>query len=421
MNYYSYEEALKKIEISRTDDSSLDLDNTVKSVISQVIQRQDQALYEYTKTFDHVSLKRLKITPQEIKEAYKEVSKEVIESLLKAKKNIETYHQKQSYDTFEYENKGRLIGQKVTAIGRVGLYIPGGTASYPSSVLMNAVPALIAGVKEIVLVSPPNKEGKIASSILVAADLCGIKEIYSVGGAQAIAALAYGTETIQKVDKIVGPGNQYVAKAKALVSSVVGIDTIAGPSEVCIIADKDTNPTYIAIDMLAQAEHDPNSRSICISTNLNILKAAEGEIKRLIQDLSRKEIALQSINQESMLIYVKEEVQCIDFVNTLAPEHLEILTANPFEIKDLIVNAGAIFLGPYTPEPVGDYIAGPNHTLPTSSFARFQSGLSTYDFLKRTSYVYYSKEAFFEDKEDIIRLAETEGLTAHALSIKVRS
>jgi len=419
MTIYSYLEALSTFRPRKVTASS-ETDTAVMAILKRVSIEQDKALFAYTQAFDKVTLTSLKVSQDTIKNAYQRVDQAVIASLIKAKKNIETYHQKQTYQAFEYERDGRLIGQKITPIRRVGLYIPGGTAAYPSSVLMNAVPAMLAGVNEIVLVSPPSQDGLISPLILVAADLCGIKEIYSVGGAQAIAALAYGTETIARVDKIVGPGNQFVTKAKALVSSFVGIDTVAGPSEVCIVADQDSNPTYIAADMLAQAEHDPLSRAICIANNLSVLQAVDKEITHLLKTLNRQAIAKTAIDQGGMLILVDNDTQVIELVDTIAPEHLELLTSNAWDLKDKITNAGAMFIGPYTPEPVGDYMAGPNHTLPTSGFARFASGLSTYDFLKRTSYVSYQRSAFESDKEDIIRLAEAEGLTAHALSMKVR-
>lgn len=419
MTLYSFAEALSKLQ-TRFLPQANDLDQTVKEILNRVRLDQDQALFAYTLQFDKVTLTSLKVDPAMIQAAYQQVDASVIQALLKAKKNIETYHQKQKYEAFEYKQNGRIIGQKITPIRRVGLYIPGGTAAYPSSVLMNAVPALLAGVKEIALVSPPGANGQIAPAILVAADMCGIKEIYAVGGAQAIAALAYGTESIPRVDKIVGPGNQYVAKAKALVSGFVGIDTIAGPSEVCIVADATSNPTYIAADMLAQAEHDANSRAICIANDRPLLLEVEKELIRLLKTLPRQAIAAKALAQGGMLILVEHPSQIIELVDTLAPEHLQLLIEHAWVLKDQIQHAGAIFIGPYTPEPIGDYLAGPNHTLPTSGFARFASGLSTYDFLKRTSYVAYTREAFQADQADVIRLAEAEGLSAHALSIKVR-
>jgi histidinol dehydrogenase len=285
---------------------------------------------------------------------------------------------------------------------------------------MSAIPAIIAGVKDIVLISPPNQEGKIAPSILVAADMLNIKNIFKIGGVQGIAALTFGTQSIPKVDKIVGPGNIYVATAKKLVSGLVGIDTIAGPSEVVIFADETSNPVFIAADMLAQAEHDTQAKAICISTSQVVLEAVEIELQRQLLSLSRETITRTSIENEGALILVDSIDEGINLINRIAPEHLELLCLDAFKIKDRIDNAGAIFIGAYTPEPVGDYMAGPNHTLPTSGVARFSSGLSTYDFLKRTSYVSYSKQAFLEDQQSIIDLAEEEGLTAHAASIKVR-
>lgn len=420
MKIISLQDAYVQLQQMSLQDS-LALDQTIQTILQDVKRRQDDALKDYTFQFDHVRLSTFRVDAAVIREAYSFVKKDVIEALKKAKENIQRYHTLQRMDAFEYSLNGRTIGQKITPIRRVGLYIPGGTASYPSSVLMNAIPALIAGVSDIVLVSPPNANGKIAPAILVAADLCGIQEIYTLGGAQAIAALAYGTPSIPRVDKIVGPGNQFVARAKALVSSVVGIDTVAGPSEVCIVADEASNPTYIAADLLAQAEHDPLSRAICVTTHRPLLSAVQAEITRLLPQLTRQAIAQKALDDQGMLIYANTSQDIIEFVNTLAPEHLELLTQDANLLKDRINNAGAMFIGPYTPEPVGDYMAGPNHTLPTSSFARFASGLSTYDFLKRTSYVEYNREAFHQDKDAIITLAEEEGLTAHALSIKVRS
>lgn len=396
------------------------LEAQVKKIINQVKEAGDDALRYYTETFDKTSIPSFQVTPEDISNAYTLVSMPVIESMKKAMENIKKYHRYQTYQTFEYEIDGKVIGQKVTPIEKVGLYIPGGTAAYPSTVLMSAIPAMIAGVKDIVLISPPNKEGRIAPSILVAANILGITNIYKVGGAQGIAALAYGTQSIPKVDKIVGPGNQYVATAKKLVSGIVGIDTIAGPSEVVIFADAYANPTYIAADMLAQAEHDTQAKSICISTSQEVLDQVEKEIFRQLQSLSRASIARQSIEAFGALLYVSSVEEGIALIHDIAPEHLELLCEDAWNIKDKIQHAGAIFIGPYTPEPVGDYLAGPNHTLPTSGTARFSSGLSTYDFLKRTSYVMYAKEAFLNDQQDIINMAEEEQLTGHANSIKVR-
>lgn len=420
MNFYTKETYINKLNSQLSFDTQKTVEDNVNTIIEAVKVNGDDALRRYTESFDRIKLESLRVSQQDIQEAYLNVSDHVKAALQKAITNIQTYHQKQRYDSFEYEVNGRLIGQQVTPINRVGLYIPGGTASYPSTVLMSAIPAIIAGVKEIVLISPPNQQGKIAPAILVAADMLGIKTIFKVGGAQGIAALTFGTETIPKVDKIVGPGNQYVATAKKLVSGIVGIDTIAGPSEVVILADASSNPAFIAADMLAQAEHDTLAKAMCISTSESLLKEVNKELQRQLSSLSRETIARTAIEQEGALILVDAIDEGIELINRIAPEHLELLCENAFKIKDRIINAGAIFIGPYTPEPVGDYMAGPNHTLPTSGVARFSSGLSTYDFLKRTSYVSYSKDAFLEDQQAIIDLAEEEGLTAHAASIKVR-
>ncbi len=420
MNFYTKETYINKLNSQLSFDTQKTVEDNVNTIIEAVKVNGDDALRRYTEMFDRIKLESLRVSQQDIQEAYLNVSDNVKAALQKAITNIQTYHQKQRYDSFEYEVNGRLIGQQVTPINRVGLYIPGGTASYPSTVLMSAIPAIIAGVKEIVLISPPNQQGKIAPAILVAADMLGIKTIFKVGGAQGIAALTFGTETIPKVDKIVGPGNQYVATAKKLVSGIVGIDTIAGPSEVVILADASSNPAFIAADMLAQAEHDTLAKAMCISTSESLLKEVNKELQRQLSSLSRETIARTAIEQEGALILVDAIDEGIELINRIAPEHLELLCENAFKIKDRIINAGAIFIGPYTPEPVGDYMAGPNHTLPTSGVARFSSGLSTYDFLKRTSYVSYSKDAFLEDQQAIIDLAEEEGLTAHAASIKVR-
>jgi histidinol dehydrogenase len=420
MTFYTKETYLEKLNQNLNVNVQQDIDDKVKAIIEDVRQNKDEALRRYTKTFDRVLIDSFLVSQQDMNDAYLQVSEEVKDALKKAIINIRTYHEKQTYTSFEYENNGRIIGQKITPIEKVGLYIPGGTASYPSTVLMSAIPAMIAGVKDIVLISPPNQEGKIAPSILVAADMLNIKNIFKIGGAQGIAALTFGTQSIPKVDKIVGPGNIYVATAKKLVSGLVGIDTIAGPSEVVIFADETSNPVFIAADMLAQAEHDTQAKAICISTSQVVLEAVEIELQRQLLSLSRETITRTSIENEGALILVDSIDEGINLINRIAPEHLELLCLDAFKIKDRIDNAGAIFIGAYTPEPVGDYMAGPNHTLPTSGVARFSSGLSTYDFLKRTSYVSYSKQAFLEDQQSIIDLAEEEGLTAHAASIKVR-
>jgi histidinol dehydrogenase len=406
--------------LNSNDDTDAALEASVKDIIHEVKTYGDDALFKYTKAFDKVELSSLKVSDSEISKAYLNLESHVKNALIKAIKHITMYHEKQTYPSFEYTFEGRRIGQKVTPIASVGVYIPGGTATYPSTVLMNVIPAQIAGVSHIYIITPPNKDGNVDETILAAASLLKIKDVYKVGGAQGIAALAYGTKTIPKVDKIVGPGNRYVACAKRLVSGIVGIDTIAGPSEVCILADSSSNPVFIAADMLAQAEHDTFAKAICVSDSKEILERVSLEIEAQLKQLSRETIARQSIDTYGACIYVSSIEEGIDVVNMNAPEHLELHTKDVNKVLSQIKHAGAIFLGPYTPEPVGDYMAGPNHTLPTSGVSRFSSGLSTYDFLKRTSYVEYSKNAFIEDAEDIIAIAEKEGLSAHAKSIKVR-
>lgn len=410
-----------KQSLSFTNDFSDQLlETSVKEIISGVKSLGDKALFDYTKALDRVEITSLKVSESLIENAYQNLEERVKKALIKAIKHITIYHEKQTIPSFEYVLEGRRIGQKVTPIQSVGVYIPGGTATYPSTVLMNVIPAKIAGVEKIVIVSPPGRDGQIDQTILAAAFMLDIKDIFMVGGAQAIAALAYGTETIPSVDKIVGPGNRYVASAKRLLSGIVGIDTIAGPSEVCILGDKDANPLFIASDMLAQAEHDTFAKAIVVSDSQDLLDQVTLEIERQLPLLSREGIARQSIESYGACVKVTSMEEGIAVVNTIAPEHLELHTKDNNAILNQIKHAGAIFMGPYTPEPVGDYIAGPNHTLPTSGVSRFSSGLSTYDFLKRTSYVEYSKEALLNDSEDIIAIAEKEGLSAHAQSIKVR-
>lgn len=410
-----------KQSLSFTNDFSDQLlETSVKEIISGVKSLGDKALFDYTKALDRVEITSLKVSESLIENAYQNLEERVKKALIKAIKHITIYHEKQTIPSFEYVLEGRRIGQKVTPIQSVGVYIPGGTATYPSTVLMNVIPAKIAGVEKIVIVSPPGRDGQIDQTILAAAFMLDVKDIFMVGGAQAIAALAYGTETIPSVDKIVGPGNRYVASAKRLLSGIVGIDTIAGPSEVCILGDKDANPLFIASDMLAQAEHDTFAKAIVVSDSQDLLDQVTLEIERQLPLLSREGIARQSIESYGACVKVTSMEEGIAVVNTIAPEHLELHTKDNNAILNQIKHAGAIFMGPYTPEPVGDYIAGPNHTLPTSGVSRFSSGLSTYDFLKRTSYVEYSKEALLNDSEDIIAIAEKEGLSAHAQSIKLR-
>jgi histidinol dehydrogenase len=407
--------------IQRTQFDFNRINQTVEEIVMNVKKYQDDAVRKYTIAFDGIELSDFKVSSQEIDDAFIRIEPKLKSYLEKALDNIKSYHEKQMISSFQIEKeKGIILGQIVKAIDTVGIYVPGGTASYPSTVLMNAVPAKIAGVKRLVMVTPPNKEGKIKDSILVAATLAGVDEIYKVGGAQAIASLTYGTETIPKVNKIVGPGNIYVAIAKRLVSGYVGIDMIAGPSEVVIIADRFANPDYIAADLMAQAEHDVLAASILITDSKELATQVKESLEKQIVKLERKKIIDEALSNYGAILLTKSLEESIGIANMLAPEHLEILTKKPLEVLEKIENAGAIFLGEYTPEPVGDYYAGPNHTLPTSGTARFASALSTLDFLKKTSVVSYTKEALLDASEAIIGLANEEGLTAHANSIKIR-
>ena len=407
--------------IQRTQFDFNRINTTVEEIVMNVKKYKDDAVRKYTNAFDGIDLKEFKVSNQEIDDAFLRIDDKLKGYLIEALENIKSYHEKQLITSFQIEkDKGIILGQIVKPIDTVGIYVPGGTASYPSTVLMNAVPAKIAGVKRLVMVTPPNKEGKIKDSILVAAKLAGVDEIYKVGGAQGIAALTYGTETIPKVNKIVGPGNIYVAIAKRLVSGYVGIDMIAGPSEVVIIADGDANPDYIAADLMAQAEHDVLAASILITDSKELALKVRESLNKQIVNLERKKIIDEALSNYGAILLTSSLDESISIANLLAPEHLEILTKKPLEVLGKIENAGAIFLGEYTPEPVGDYYAGPNHTLPTSGTARFASALSTLDFLKKTSVVSYTKEALLDASEAIIGLANEEGLTAHANSIKVR-
>ena len=407
--------------MDRTQLNFTEINQTVEDIMNQVKCYKDAALKRYTLAFDGVSLSNMKVTEIEIDEAFKQINPQLKKYLIEALENIKTYHQKQLIESFQINQpNGVSLRQLVKPIDTVGIYVPGGTASYPSTVLMNAVPAKIAGVKRLIMVTPPNKEGKIKDSILVAAKLAGVDEIYKVGGAQAIAALAYGTETIPKVSKIVGPGNIYVAMAKKLVSGYVGIDMIAGPSEVLIIADDSANPDYIAADLMAQAEHDELAAAILLTDSKELANQVVRSIEHQMVRLERKNIISQALSNYGAIVITDSINDAVAISNHIAPEHLEILTRNPEDILEKIENAGAVFLGAYTPEPVGDYVAGPNHTLPTSGTAKFASALSTLDFLKKTSVVYYSKEALSASSEAIVGLANEEGLTAHANAIQVR-
>ncbi|TCU68122.1 histidinol dehydrogenase [Tissierella praeacuta] len=413
-------EILKRL-LSRSKLEIDEINSIVKDILYNTRMKKDKALREYTEKFDGVLLEDFLVSEEEIENALKNINRELKEDLIKAAENIKNYHEKQlrkSY--FLKEDKNIVLGQIISPLEKVGIYVPGGSASYPSTVLMNALPAKIAGVNEITMISPPNKYGKIKDSILVAAFIAGVNKIYKIGGAQGIAALAFGTETIGKVDKITGPGNIYVTLAKKQVSGYVGIDMLAGPSEIMIIADQWANPKYIAADLISQAEHDKMAASILVTDYEPIIDKVLLELELQIPSLDRKDIIKKSLEDYGIIILTESLEESIEIVNEIAPEHLEILTENPFEIYSNIKNAGAIFLGEYSPEPVGDYFAGTNHTLPTSSTSRFSSSLSVDDFIKKTSLIYYSKEALLESKDSIIRIAEEEGLRGHANSVKIR-
>lgn len=391
---------------------------TVQDIIASVAERGDEALKAWTLKLDGVDIDTFKVPEALLKASYDSLDDALKKALKKAQASIESYHKKQAYKPLNETQDHIQRNQRVTPIERVGIYIPGGTARYPSSVLMNAIPATVAGANHIVMVTPPHPEG-IDPSVLGAAYLCGVKDVYQVGGAQAIAALAFGTQSIPSVDKIVGPGNIYVATAKQQLSAIVGIDHFAGPSEVLIIADDSVDPRWIAADLMAQAEHDPSAQSIVISDDEAVLDAIDQALIQEVPKRLRASIIEASLNDYGKAIHLPAQ-SMYDVINELAPEHLEICTKNPETHLPLIKNAGSIFVGPYTPEAIGDYIAGPNHTLPTSGTARFASGLSTFDFLKRTSIVTYSQKAFNDVYEDVVRLADQEQLDAHAYSMRIR-
>ena len=395
--------------------------DTVKTIIEEVRRRGDAALKEYALTFDKVELDELRVTPEEFSQAIDEAGPELMAALSKAADNIRAFHSRQLREGFRISgNDGYILGQKITPIAKAGIYVPGGTASYPSTVLMDAIPAKLAGVERIVMVTPAGPNGRIAAPILAAASIAGVTDVYKTGGAQAIAALAYGTESIPKVDKIVGPGNIYVALAKQQVSSMVGIDMMAGPSEILIVADRESNPMRLAADMLSQAEHDKLASAVLVCDSMELAKKVQSELERQLASLPRQEIAAASINNNGKIIVAADLAEAIDIANEIAPEHIELCLEQPFSWLDKIKNAGSIFLGRYTPEAVGDYWAGPNHTLPTLGTARFSSPLSVDDFIKKSSYVYFDMHALGKAKDDIQLLARAEGLEAHARSISSR-
>lgn len=399
------------------------LNSTVKQILDNVRIKGDEALIEYTRKFDGIDDKnyKLKVNSNEIDDAYKLVDQEIIEIIKRAKKNIEKYHHKQVENSWmTTEQNGVLLGQLYKPLNVVGVYVPGGTAPLISSVLMNVIPAKIAGVKKIIMVTPPQKDGKVNPAILVAAREAGVDEIYAVGGAQAIAALAFGTQTIPKTDKIVGPGNIYVATAKKMVYGICDIDMFAGPSEITIIADDTANPAFVAADLLSQAEHDPMAASILLTTSEKLAVQVRSEIEKQCRYLERKETIIKSLEDYGAAIIADSIEKTVEMVNLIAPEHLELVVKEPFALLGSIKNAGAIFIGPYSSEPVGDYYAGPSHVLPTGGTSRFFSPLGVDDFVKKTSIISYTQSALYEVKNDIIGFAEAEGLTAHANAIKVR-
>lgn len=415
-----YGEVANEDIFARTE-PTVNVEQTVAEIIANVRSRGDAALYEYCEKFDRAALNSLAVTPEEIDEAVAAVEPKFLEILEKAAKNIRAFHEKQVRNSFIINNEnGIVIGQKVIPVDRAGLYVPGGTAAYPSTVLMDAIPAKIAGCREVVMVSPPNAQGKINPVILAAAKIAGIDRIFKVGGAQAVAALAYGTESIPKVDKIVGPGNAYVAEAKKQVFGIVSIDMIAGPSEILIVADGATNPRHAAADLLSQAEHDKMASAVLVTDSEKLALAVQAELEIQIPQLERAEIARASIDNNGKIIVAPTLSLAIDIANELAPEHLELCVDNPFDYLDSIRHAGSIFMGRNCPEALGDYFAGPNHTLPTSGTAKFSSPLSVDDFVKKTQYTYYTKDALEKVARDVAFFATKEGLTAHAKSAVVR-
>lgn len=395
----------------------------VQEIVNEVKEKKDSAVFAYTKKFDgaEVNASNIRVTEEEIGEAMKEVEPGLLEVMKKAMKNIRDYHQMQiQHSWFDSKPDGSILGQKVTALESVGVYVPGGKAAYPSSVLMNIIPAEVAGVKRIVMVTPPGKDGKVNPVTLTAAHLAGATEVYKVGGAQAVAALAFGTESIPRVNKIVGPGNIFVALAKKAVYGHVSIDSIAGPSEILVLADETANPRFVAADLLSQAEHDELASAILVTTSKELAENVSKQVDSFVKELSRKEILEKSLENFGYILVAETMEEAVETANAIASEHLEIVTKNPFEVMTKIHNAGAIFIGEYSSEPLGDYFAGPNHVLPTNGTAKFFSPLGVDDFIKKSSIIYYSKEALEPIHKDIIAFAEAEHLTAHANSIRVR-
>lgn len=409
--------------IKRSPQSYGQYEQTVNEIIENVKENRDKALFDYTMKFDHCSLtaETIQVTREEIEEAYTKVNPDLVEVMKKSAANITKFHQKQLHNSWiAPEEDGTILGQKILPIEISGVYVPGGKAAYPSSVLMNVLPAKVAGVKRIIMTTPPGKDGKVNLGTLVAADIAGVNEIYKVGGAQAIAAMAFGTESIPKVDKITGPGNIFVALAKKACFGFVSIDSIAGPSEILVLADETANPRYVAADLLSQAEHDELASAILITTSRELAEKVSVEVENFTKELSREQIIRSSLDNYGNIFVAETMDEAIAAANEIASEHLEILTVNPFETMTKIKNAGAIFLGEYSSEPLGDYFAGPNHILPTNGTAKFFSPLNVDDFMKKTSIISYSKDALKKVHKDIELFAKEEGLTAHANSIKVR-
>lgn len=411
---------IKELKL-RDENSDKDVVPAVSEIINNVRETGDKAVYDYTVKFDGKAPEKTEITKDEIEELIKDCEPKFLEAITKAAANIKDFHARQVQQSWlTTKENGVIMGQRVRGLKRVGIYVPGGTAAYPSSVLMNAIPAKLAGVEEVIMVTPPCKDGKPNPNIMAAAKIAGVDRVFLMGGAQAVAALAYGTETVPKVDKIVGPGNIFVATAKKLLYGVVDIDMIAGPSEILIVADKTANPKFLAADLMSQAEHDKLASSILLTTSDEIAVETEKEVLRQVEKLSRKDIIEYSLSNFGAIIVCSDMTQAVDFANELAPEHLEVCCENPMEYVGKLHNAGSVFLGNYSPEPLGDYFAGPNHVLPTSGTARFFSPLSVDSFVKKSSFIYYTEDALKKDAELIEEFAKKEGLTAHANSITVR-
>lgn len=411
---------IKELKL-RAENSDKDVVPAVSEIINNVRENGDKAVYDYTVKFDGKAPEKTEITKDEIEELIKDCEPLFLEAITKAAANIKDFHARQVQQSWlTTKENGVIMGQRVRGLKKVGIYVPGGTAAYPSSVLMNAIPAKLAGVEEVIMVTPPCKDGKPNPNIMAAAKIAGVDRVFLMGGAQAVAALAYGTETVPKVDKIVGPGNIFVATAKKLLYGVVDIDMIAGPSEILIVADKTANPKFLAADLMSQAEHDRLASSILLTTSDEIAVETEKEVLRQVEKLSRKDIIEYSLSNFGAIIVCSDMTQAVDFANELAPEHLEVCCENPMEYVGKLHNAGSVFLGNYSPEPLGDYFAGPNHVLPTSGTARFFSPLSVDSFVKKSSFIYYTEDALKKDAELIEEFAKKEGLTAHANSITVR-